>query len=253
MKNLWIILLVSVMILGMVTFPKSKTALFEVIENQVFQGNESLESYNDMIFKGIKKQVKFFPKYQYYLEHTDSVRQIVTAALENENTDLEIVISKLAQQIDDKKSRKQLLRRFQLLVDLQLIEKKTLNIALKHSELRVNELVLLNYFAYKIGKPCIEYPISEFLMLNTKNYVCKGEMVNWKYIVSSIYRCDKSDFRIWLNDKPLVLDKENSYKSSFKLRPTKIGKNTFEITIEGRNKEGNRERTTREFQFWVEK
>jgi hypothetical protein len=251
MKSLWLILLVSVMILGTVIYPKSKSGLFEVIEHQVFQGNESLKRWNDVIFNVIKKQVESYPRYQEYLEHADSTRQIIIIALENKNTDLETIIPKLTRPLKDESEYEKLRKKLRYL-DLRSIRKQPLDIALSQSELLCYETGLLTYFAGKMYGGCIGRDWTESLMLNTKKPICVNESVKLKYIVSSISSCNYYDFKIWLNNELLVLDKKNPYRSSFKLRPTTIGKNTFEITIDGRNRRGGRERTTKKFEFWVE-
>jgi hypothetical protein len=74
-----------------------------------------------------------------------------------------------------------------------------------------------------------------------------NETVKLKYIVPSISPRDYYDFKIWLTNELLVLDNKNHVRSPFKLCPTKIGENTFEIAIDGRNRRGVRERTTKKF------
>ena len=249
MKNLWFTLLASIILLGIVFFPKAKPS-FEVIAAEVSLGNETLKETSNHIFYAIRKQVKRYPQYKEYLVKTDTIRQIVKRKIKSQNTDLELVIPKLIGQIDNEKDAEKL--RKYLFTDWQNVKNQPLDIVLNQSELLRYEIGLLNYFAEKTKGSCIEFPMTEFLMLNTKNHFCVGETVDLKYMVSSIYRCDRQDFKIWLNDEPLILDEERPYKSNFKLKPTKIGKNTFEITVEGRNKEGDLEKMTKEFEFWVE-
>lgn len=76
MKNLWFTLLASIILLGIVFFPKQKPS-FEVIAAEVSLGNKILEQKNNHIFKYIKKQEKRHFENKKYLAKADTIHQII--------------------------------------------------------------------------------------------------------------------------------------------------------------------------------
>ncbi|MFK7950524.1 MAG: hypothetical protein AB8G11_23255 [Saprospiraceae bacterium] len=245
MRNLLIILLISVIVFSITLMSNTKNIDF--IKKRLNTNNQILENLNNAIHSAIKKQVLLFRDYQEYLDDADTIRQLNSKIKTANQPNFQVFYHQI-QQVNAYHAEE--IKSLLQYIDTTHYQPTFLKKELFNSQLHFNEIAVLNFIAEKCKGTCIDGFWLSLYDYETKNYCCLGDGFEGKYFLASLRTCGKraEDFIITVNGKPIKL---KDYKGKFQLKPTSTGKQTYKVTLEVMNRKGKLEKYERIFEYWV--
>lgn len=247
MKNLILILFASIILFSIALMRNDTNVDF--IKERLNTNNLILENLNNSIYAAIKKQVLYFRDYQEYLADADTIRHLNSNIKTTNQPTFQAFYQRISQ--IENYGNEDIKYLFQS-IDTTHYQPIFLKKELFESQLYFNEIAVLNFIAEKCSGTCIDGFWLGLYDFGTKNYCCVGSKFEGKYFLASLRRCGKrqEDFIITVNEKPIKL---KDYAAKFQLKPTSTGQQTYKVTLETTNENGELEHHERIFEYWVRK